>query len=214
MGHRCFLLTPVPKIRVWLRRYDNVYPHTPCPAEPGPYSYHQQMFLLGDFEFPHVPEQYEDWCDFVENLRPPKDDPRWPKTCKCGMAFPDAYNWQMFTHRIYERSDNHELTTIQEAPVGAMWYAWWYGGNGKQYSWDWDNQDKPMLVCKTPGGEWIIDSRASNCTMKDDRVHRCWIRHGEVPNITVNKLGHTCAAGAGSIQCGSYHGFLRNGELT
>jgi hypothetical protein len=39
------------------------------------------------------------------------------------------------------------------------------------------------------------------------------VRHGEAPNITVDKNGVTCGAGAGSIQCGSYHGFLRNGEL-
>jgi hypothetical protein len=66
----------------------------------------------------------------------------------------------------------------------------------------------------TPGGEWIIDSRASNCTMPEDTEHRCWVRHGEAPDFHVDKNGKTCNAGAGSIKCGSYHGFLQNGFLT
>lgn len=50
--------------------------------------------------------------------------------------------------------------------------------------------------------------------MPDDAEHRCWIRHGEPPLITVDKNGLTCAAGAGSIQCRDYHGFLRDGSFT
>jgi len=57
----------------------------------------------------------------------------------------------------------------------------------------------------------MIDSRASNCTLPDDNVHKCWVRHGEAPNFTVDKNGATCAAGAGSIQTSNWHGFLRNG---
>lgn len=60
---------------------------------------------------------------------------------------------------------------------------------------------------------WSIDARANNCTMPADFEHRCWIRHGEPPAITVDKDGLTCAAGAGSIQTGSWHGYLRAGML-
>jgi hypothetical protein len=78
-----------------------------------------------------------------------------------------------------------------------------------------DNQEGPMLMLVLPNGNhWNIDSRASNCGNIQDRQHRCWCRHGEVPNITVDKNGLTCNAGAGSIQSGNYHGFLKNGELT
>jgi hypothetical protein len=214
MPYPCFLITPVHKIRVWLRRYDGNYPHERCPSMPGEWSTHEaDSFLLGDFDYPHVSEETEDWIDFVETLRPPKNDPRWPKVCKCGLQFPDTFEWQMFTHRVYERSDTHELTTMREAPAGALWYAWWMKSeNG--YSWEWDNQTTPSLICRTPGGEWNIDSRASNCTMPEDRTHRCWIRHGEPPNIHVDKNGFTCQAGAGSIISGNYHGFLHNGSLT
>jgi hypothetical protein len=46
------------------------------------------------------------------------------------------------------------------------------------------------------------------------RPHKCWVRHGEPPNHTVDKRGNTCGAGAGSILSGSYHGFLRDGSFT
>ncbi len=92
---------------------------------------------------------------------------------------------------------------------GAMWYATWFPNH------EWENESVPMNLCvETPGGTWNIDSRCSNCTMKEDRIHRCWVRHGDPPNVTVDKSGLTCAAGAGSIMIGNYHGFLRAGELT
>lgn len=93
-------------------------------------------------------------------------------------------------------------------PVGAMYYAPWLE-NVKE----WQGPDGKSLIVITPGGAWMIDSRASNCTRPEDTEHKCWVRHGIPPNITVDKNGNTCNAGAGSIQMGSYHGYLRNGFL-
>jgi len=47
-------------------------------------------------------------------------------------------------------------------------------------------------------------------------VHRCWVRHGrpEDGTLHVDKNGVTCAAGAGSIVAGNFHGFLHGGFLT
>lgn len=112
---------------------------------------------------------------------------------------------------VYRRDDTREEFTLRDAPVGAIWRASWYedaewpelvGVDGRSY------------VVKTPGGDWLIDSVASNCTRKDDKIHKCWCRHGEAPNFHVDKVGNTCAAGAGSILIGNYHGFLHNGYLT
>jgi hypothetical protein len=84
------------------------------------------------------------------------------------------------------------------------------GGKGSQ----WDNDEQKHLIAVCPDGfHWDIDSRASNCTMKHDRTHRCWIRHGEPPNVTVDKNGHSCNAGAGSIQTPKWHGYLQVGEF-
>lgn len=92
---------------------------------------------------------------------------------------------------------------------GAMWRAVWIPKN-----FDWDNESEPHIYVVCPGGScWDIDSRARNCTMPEDRAHRCWVRHGEAPALTVDKSGLTCRAGAGSIQTSNWHGYLRNGEL-
>lgn len=79
----------------------------------------------------------------------------------------------------------------------------------------WDNCPGEHLHVILPNRRsWDIDGRASNCTMRDERTHRCWIRHGTPPHVTVDKAGFTCQAGAGSILLGDYHGFLREGALT
>lgn len=99
-----------------------------------------------------------------------------------------------------------------EWPAGAIWRAVWMPVN-----WCWENETEPHLIVRCPNGDgvrdWDIDSRCSKCTLPDDKVHRCWVRHGDVPVLTVDKVGLTCAAGAGSIQLPLWHGFLRNGEL-
>lgn len=123
---------------------------------------------------------------------------------------------------IYRRTDTgEEIFHLRELPAGAMWFAPWMDDL-------FEPQLEHVLVVKTPGGDWTVDSQASNCTMpaptrtdekgrvwhpKKQTDHHCWIIEGEFPNITVSKNGKTCGAGAGSIQCGSYHGFLRNGYL-
>lgn len=143
----------------------------------------------------------------VEPAMPPHGDPRWPTRCSCGYQFMPDDEWQVFTRTLYRRSDTGALTTVEDAPPGAMWHAFWI-------PW-WGGPDGLSLMVKCPNGaEWWIDGRASNCTMKDDDVHRCWVRHGTPPKITADKQGLTCQAGAGSIQAGNYHGFLRDGVFT
>lgn len=107
---------------------------------------------------------------------------------------------------------------VQDRP-GAIWFAehddtWCYSG--------WTNCDgKHLMVCLPNKRHWDVDSRASNCTLKDEGKHRCWVRHGTPPVIHVDKNGITCRAGAGSIQSygapsagiPAWHGFLTNGFL-
>ena len=106
------------------------------------------------------------------------------------------------TRRIYN-------TPSGKLEPGCLFWADWYPKN-----FYWDNQDGPHLIAVLPNGHhWDIDSRASNCDMPGDKLHRCWCRHGEPPNVTVDKNGLTCHAGAGSIAVEGYHGFLTNGEF-
>ena len=135
----------------------------------------------------------------------PHNDPRWPVQCEdCDYVFTDNDQWQHSFHRLY--SGNGMTCTLRDAPVGSMYYADWMWHKGP---------DGHSLAVVLPPDRhvWLVDSQASNCTMPQDTEHRCWCRHGVPPMITVDKSGLTCAAGAGSIQTKTWHGFLRNGQL-
>jgi len=114
----------------------------------------------------------------------------------------------------YRKDTDEHQNHLWQFGIGAMWRAIWMPKN-----WDWDNESEPHLIVRCPNGpddaasDWDVDSRASNCTLPNDKTHRCWVRHGTPPNITVDKAGETCQAGAGSIQMPKWHGFLRNGVL-
>lgn len=127
-----------------------------------------------------------------------------PQKCdNCGLAVPETAKKQVSNERKYD-TDSGKLEP------GCLYYAPWYDD---VY---WDNQNTPSLCAILPNGAtWCIDGRASNCTMKDDRTHRCWVRHGspEEGNVHVDKNGHTCAAGGGSIDVPGWHGFLHNGQF-
>lgn len=201
---RCFLLESTGRVRVSLRRYtDNA---GPCPLDSSKYSYHQAFQFLCEESVEKDEQGYQ--CNGLKSILP-HGDSRWPQKCSCGYEFQEEDRWQRFTDDIYVRKDIGEEMTIRDAPAGAMWYAWWM--DRFQIP-----QDEHNLAVKTPGGEWSIDSQSSNCSMPDDRKqekHHCWVRSGTPPDVTVGKDGPTCSAGAGSIQCGNYHGFLRNGYL-
>jgi hypothetical protein len=114
---------------------------------------------------------------------------------------------------VWRRLDTgEEFYSCAQVPPGAMWFAdWMLGLEHEPFA----GPDGRCLVVKLPNGhDWMIDAVCSNCTDREDALrggHKCWVRHGTAPQITVDKNGKTCAAGGGSIQSGDYHGFLRNG---
>lgn len=107
------------------------------------------------------------------------------------------------SHVIYKRSDTGEEFASNKIPIGAMWYS-----DEDYYR---KGPDGRSLFVETPGGTWNIDMRASNCGLPNDDVHFCWCRHGVPPDIYVDKACSTCKAGAGSIQMGNFHGYIRKG---
>jgi hypothetical protein len=137
------------------------------------------------------------------------DHPReqWPSCCDlCGEAAPEG------AHRYILRSHLYDTPSGKPEPGDVFFLR--YHGAGDPCPW-WDNCDGLHLHAILPGGHWWdIDSRASNCTLKGERTHRCWVRHGTPPDLHVDKAGHTCAAGAGSISVPGYHGFLHHGAFT
>jgi len=146
-----------------------------------------------------------------------KTDPSvpWPTLCEtCGAALslgaPNIWRyvdrWRMWRNT----ETGEEYARLHESSAGAMWRAPWLASHTTS------QDDGAPLFVMTPGGEWGIDDQARNCTMPDDhgqQQHHCWVRHGVPPLVTVDKSGPTCGAGAGSIQCRDYHGFLRAGYL-
>ena|ERR1700690_2805985 len=135
--------------------------------------------------------------------------------------------------RPYENSSSvepHEITVyrlvdgteIAEPAIGDVYIEPWSlrrQERGGTHSCPWTNCDGKHLYCVLPPDRhgWNIDARANNCTQKDETTHRCWVRHGD-PNVPgslhVDKDGHTCSAGGGSIAIDGYHGCLHNGALT
>lgn len=212
MATPCYLLEPTDTDRRWLRRY--VFEHDggwTC-AE----GWHEARVPIQDgrvipsLEHPGCVKEPETWA-FLH-------DPRWPTHCDegCGYAFTAQDRRQVLTRRVYRVAatiDGAELavgaeTTLEDAPPGAQWYADWMG------PWAQGPDGRCLIVRLPDGHDWMVDAEATNCTRKGDTSHRCWIRHGTPPLVTVDKDGETCHAGAGSIATPGYHGFLQAGILT
>lgn len=202
MGIKCFWLEPTDRQRLSLRRYESG--SSGCPANNG--YYHDAMTLIGESKETWDSEKRH-WVDDGKTAEDFKNDPRWPKNCACGYVFLND-QWQLFSQHLYRRTDTGEEMTLRDAPDGAMWEATWYSDIP-----GWCGEDGRAIICRVPvKHDWHIDGSASNCT-RPNEPHHCWIRHGTPPNLTVDKNGNTCAAGAGSILTKQWHGFLRNGEL-
>lgn len=91
----------------------------------------------------------------------------------------------------------------------------------------WDNCVGGHYMIVAPNGQsFSTGNRASNCTKPTERTHRCWVQHGtaETGDLTFDKNGNTCEAGAGSwvidgytkpdgVVIPTWHGFIRNGEM-
>jgi hypothetical protein len=200
---RCHFLAPVePQLcRVSLRRYEGVAAGSPkC----GRYGFHNAEVHLGD-----APRD--------TFTLPALEDPRWPTRCDtCGKEFSAGAHSTLAEPPLYLRADTGALLTLSDAAPGAMWWAPWYSSKAKD-GWMTGYDGRTLVVRLPDGRDWIVDSVASNCPIPKDRSHRCWLRQGEPPDVTAGKKAEkgekTCSAGAGSIQTGSWHGFLRNGWL-
>lgn len=215
----CYWLEESGRDRLSLRRYRSAAgDQKECPI----HGYHDASAFLEDVEI-RMDADGRASRDFDRyNATVTHDDPRWPKRCDCGYEFVESDTWQVFPQTLYRRADTGEEMALRDAPPGALWNAWWRIRDGWTIDGFGTGPDGMIVYCKTPGRDWCIDSRASNCGSPTDNEHRCWVRHGDPRDpqgiktgqkLHVDKNGRTCSAGAGSIQAGDWHGFLHNGSL-
>jgi len=209
MGIACFFIEPTDRVQLYLRCYGD----GPCAKQNmHPNSYHNVMIPLYEATRRKVPASDGDW-EYQDDAPRVDDVPAtytWPTVCECGVTMVDPIK-QVFADHIYRRVDTGELRGLRQwdQVPGAMWNAEWLAEYPRYRGED----GRSLHVVCPDGWPWAIDGPCSNCTMPSDTTHKCWVRHGEPPLITVDKNGVTCAAGAGSIQTPTWHGFLRNGIL-
>jgi hypothetical protein len=181
-----------------------------CP-HPSNYGYHNAETPDGDVScrLEYIERYQGRFWVYSEPPEPPHDDSRWPTACACGYTFTADDAFQVFHDTIYRRVDGtNERILLRDNPPGAMYYSEWHMCHHEPRC------EKHLFAICPDGRTWEIDGRCSNCGSPNDRTHRCWVRHGEPPMITVDKAGVTCNAGAGSIATGTYHGSLQNGRFT
>jgi len=109
----------------------------------------------------------------------------WPTICGCGYLFVESDEKTLRTERIFA-APGVGLTTIANAPVGAMW---------------WDEpsveKERPHLWVKLPGGlDFDLDGRSSG--------GGGWKRRGNPPDVTVTP----------SIAVPGYHGWVTGGYVS
>lgn len=199
---QCFWVEPANRARRSLRRFR--WSSTPC-QKTG--SYCNAHTALDEVTSTIVDGHW----DFGPDPKIPHDDPRWPKNCEaCGYAFTHEDEYQVFHDPLWRDPKTGFIYSRRDNPVGMMYDAFW---NHDYKPWCGPDGKSIHVICPD-GHDWCIDSECSNCTMPEDKVHKCWVRHGEPPMLTVDKNGFTCKAGAGSIQTPTWHGFLTNGILS
>jgi hypothetical protein len=233
MNYNCFLIEPSGRQKILLRRYVSS-DQGKCP---GLFGYHNAETPVGEAAEKKRPDGLVDSIPVSFYA----DDPRWPARCGCGYEFKLADEFQVFTETIYRRADTGEEMILRTAPPGAMWNAWWMRDCAQWVGPD----GQALMVKMPGGHEWHIDGPASNCDSlckkcgkpsyahnqpsplpdqpnlancpgyEDAHPHKCWVRTGVAPQLTVGKgaPGESCGAGAGSIVVPGWHGFLRNGVL-
>lgn len=224
--------------RVWLRIY---WEEGECKLGSG---YHNAMRHLFDTDVVDPPDRpggkvsdypTEWWPTHCEDCGTPV--PPMPELvmCACGCGeqveppgLPKlSPKRQVFAKTLYATPD---ASWIGMPRVGDCYYADWYGCAERKgdcvHGWTNCNGCHVIIHVPNPGGFtkpgyeeghwWDVNGRASNCTLPDDTLHRCWVVHGapEQENLHVDKAGLTCDAGAGSLDTGRWHGHCLGGELT
>jgi hypothetical protein len=197
----CFMVQVLPTV-VCYAHFDEIVPGFPCKFRDA----HRGEVEYARFDLANPADSFE---------LPPAPAGILATSCRdCGRPLTAAQKRVgSGGHRLWLQPETGE---VRHAPSdfgpGAMWEAPWLERWIASFWDNWPAGQAPLEVM-TPGGPFVVDARASNCDQKEDRAHRCWVRQGTAPDITLDKNGLTCDAGAGSILMNGWHGYLHNGDL-
>jgi len=218
--------------RAWLRIY---WGSGQCPNSYGtgrPGTHNAQVFiaessilddeLLGGTVADYPESVWPTRCDHCYELAPMTATEKCCEAPECTERRP-VVRRMVFRKAVYQDPDGNRRHNFIP---GDMYYADWYECRAQLGGCHhgWSNCDGRHLIVILPDGTchpWDVDGRASNCTMKNDTVHRCWVRTGDpetgIVHVSKGPVGHisttTCSAGSGSISVPGYHGFLHHGKL-
>jgi len=154
----------------------------------------------------------------------------WPTACAfCGEAAPEHAVRHVSVSTVYRGTvDGEERVGLQGKPgsrfglrPGDAFWATWFHSHGEEVGCHagWTNcaDERGHLHLVLPDGHHFdCSSRAKNCSRPKDKKHRCWSVEGtpEGGDLSLGKGGDTCKAGAGSVDTGTWHGFVRDGLMT
>jgi hypothetical protein len=174
----------------------------------GPFAHegrHWGTVLLATTAIPNDP------CDTYSLSQYAADNPVWAIKCNQCDAVPpeDADRSSKWSSKLPQYD-----TPSGEAEAGDLYWVDEKCAEEGYCPHGWTNCDGKHLNGVTPDlWHWDMMSRASNCTLREDTLHRCWVVHNNDGVIHVDKAGLTCQAGAGSIVSPKgWHGFLHNGQ--
>lgn len=202
---KCFMLEPTDRGRIQLIRSNHawgedgkVVPEKSCPL--SGYS-HLARTWIGETAVIRRDNGIYDPSD-PGAMDVPHDDPRWPGACECGYRFAKEDNYSTGCRVIYRSAETGEECLLQEAPVGAMWYADWLKISEEQVyeqPGHFIGPDGHCLVVQLPGEwEWCVDGPASG--------GGGWTRTGTPPEVTASPSVWANAPHG-------WHGWLRDGYL-
>lgn len=203
---QCFWMEGTGWWQRYLRRYVGSDKGEKCP---GPMSYHDYMVPLDRVQQERDADGILRKTGEEMGPVPERTAPPWPTACGCGFLFRETDAWQVFVDEIYRRVDTGQEFPLRQAPEGALWDAKW----ARDF---WKGPDGRSLIVRLPGAhDWQVDGPCTNCPWSDGShpEHKCWVRHGEPPNITVDKAGNTCPVGGGSISIPGFHAMMVAGQL-
>lgn len=188
---QCFILETTGYSTLWARRYTSGTYDCECVDR----SYHNNRNLFG--RRPTEGSVSYDGSSL-------KDILPFPTHCVCGYEFNDESEWQIFAETEYHIRETGEILFLGDAPDGAIWHAHWLDFHQESRG-----IDLKAYQIKIGGISLVLDD-INYCGRK--YPHKCWIRTGTPPNITLTR-NEECEGSSDYLYINNSRWTLIDGQL-